>query len=132
MLINVLVVDESSVVRRVLRNLLRNIEGLFIAAECRSAPSAISWIERNPPDVVLLDIPLSVGTGMDVLNMVVEKYPQIKVFIVTNLTDDIYRMHYLNAGAQGFFDKSLELPLLQNHLQLIAQAEEKMLASRSD
>lgn len=114
MLMKVLIVEDSSVVRKVLRNLLRNTEGLAIGAECRSASSAIAAIRQNPPDIILLDIQLNAGTGMDVLNMVAADYPAIKVIVATNFTEDVYRSHYLKAGAYAFFDKSMELPSLQN------------------
>lgn len=117
---NMMIVEDSDVVRAVLRDLLAQVNGVKVTGEFISAASAIAACRCDPPDAMLLDIQLNSGNGMDVLNVVHSNYPAMKVFVVTNHTDDVYRVRYLRAGAYGFFDKSRELGILRTHLQKLS------------
>lgn len=117
MVIKVMLVEDSNVIREVLRRLVTELAGLRLTGEFCCASSAIAGVRRDPPDVLLLDIELREGKGMDVLNVVAAEYPATKVIVVTNYVDAIYCTHYKNAGAYGFYDKSRELGALRKRLE---------------
>jgi DNA-binding NarL/FixJ family response regulator len=111
-----MIVDDSAIARSVLHALLSDIGGILVTGEFESASEAIDGVNKNPPDALLLDIQLNHGNGMDVLNILSRHHPDVKVFVVTNHTDDIFRSRFLSAGAHGFFDKSRELDALRESL----------------
>ena len=115
-----MIVEDSEVVRGVLRNLLSQVDGVVLTGEFASADTAIAGVRDNPPDALLLDIQLNAGNGMDVLKMVSHECPAVQVFVVTNHIDEVYRARYLRAGASAFFDKSRELGLLRRQLQKLS------------
>ena len=118
----VMVIEDSDIVRIVFHNLLAQVRGASVTGEFDTASSAIRALEHGPPDAILLDIQLRAGNGMDVLKVVATDYPDIKVFVVTNFTDELYRRRYLDAGAAGFFDKSRDLAVLRTSLQTLSAA----------
>lgn len=120
--VNVMVIEDSDIVRIVFHSLLAQVGGATVSAEFDSAASAIRALDNDIPDAILLDIQLRSGNGMDVLKVVQAAHPQIKVFVVTNFIDDFYRKRYLEAGASGFFDKSRDLALLRNCLRSLSAA----------
>jgi DNA-binding NarL/FixJ family response regulator len=76
----------------------------------------------NPPDVVLLDIQLLNGSGLEVLRAVSAEHPSVKVVVFTNFAEDVYRKRCLEAGAYAFYDKKSDLPALRQTLHGLASA----------
>jgi DNA-binding NarL/FixJ family response regulator len=118
-----MLVEDSDIIRAVLRDLVAQVAGARLSGEFSGAPSAIAGLRSDPPDVVLLDIELEVGKGMDVLSVASAEYPATKVIVVTNYADAIYRTHYSNAGAYRFYDKSHELGALRGCLERLVMEE---------
>jgi DNA-binding NarL/FixJ family response regulator len=119
--INVAVVEDSAAVRDVWRQMLASIGGIGVVAEFSGAALAIDRLAQYPHDVVLLDIGLAEGNGMDVLRVLARACPKTKVIVVTNYSEPIYRQQYLAAGAFAFFDKNRELRELRRTLQALVE-----------
>jgi DNA-binding NarL/FixJ family response regulator len=119
-MMKVMVVEDSAVVRDIMRLFLAEIPGLAVVGEFCCAPTAIAGTRRDPPDVLLLDIQLYTGSGMDVLKTVLAEHRHTKVLVVSNFADPVFRKRYIEAGAYAFFDKSRELHLLRSSLKELA------------
>ncbi|SNS72946.1 Response regulator receiver domain-containing protein [Noviherbaspirillum humi] len=122
-MLNVMIVEDSDFVRAILRNLLLDIGGIALSGEYVAAPAAISALRVNPPDVVLLDIQLEQGSGMDVMNVVRNEHSDVKVIVVSNSPEEAIRTSYLAAGAYRFYDKSFEIRSLRKKLARLAFPE---------
>lgn len=121
-----MIVEDSDFVRAVLRNLLTEIEGICVVGEYVDAVAAISAVSLAMPDVMLLDIQLNKGTGMEVLKHVRGGCAEVKVIMVSNYPEPVVRNHYLAAGAYRFFDKSHEIAQLRRVLvELSEQLQHK-------
>lgn len=87
---------------------LAEIDGIDVLGHSERASEAILEIRRCQPDVVVLDLQLLEGAGIDVLKALRgEDQPPI-VIVLTNHADTTSREHSLRAGARYFFDKSTE------------------------
>jgi DNA-binding NarL/FixJ family response regulator len=102
----VFLAEDSLLIRQRLAKTLSSLEGIQIVGEARSARDATDSILELKPDVVILDIQLRGGTGVDVLQNIKKEQPSPVVIIVTNFPE--YRNKCLHAGADYFFDKSTE------------------------
>ena len=116
----VFVVEDSDVVRALWRTVVAKIAGLSLRGEFNRASTAIAAIRREPPHVVLLDINLSDGNGMEVLRVVTAEHPKTKVIVVSNCSDPTHRRYFAKAGAYAFFDKSHELAAMRRMLASLA------------
>jgi len=116
----VFVVEDSDVVRALWRTVVAKIAGLSLRGEFNRASTAIAAIRREPPHVVLLDINLSDGNGMEVLRVVAAEHPKTKVIVVSNCSDPTHRRYFAKAGAYAFFDKSHELAAMRRMLASLA------------
>lgn len=119
---SILIVDDSAVARDMLRDMLAKVEGAEVVGEFESPAPAIESIRSNPPDVVLLDIQLVNGSGLEVLRAVSAEHPSVKVVVFTNFAEDVYRKRCLEAGAYAFYDKKSDLPALRQTLHGLASA----------
>jgi DNA-binding NarL/FixJ family response regulator len=83
-----------------------------IVGEAATPASCIDGILAANPDVVVLDVQLEGGTGLQVLEVVREASPRIAFVVFTNSSGAAYRRCYLAAGADCFLDKNSEFDLL--------------------
>ena len=103
------IVEDSASIRERLTGLLREIEGVCVVGEADSPGTAVEGILRTRPDVVVLDIQLIGGTGVDVLRAVHPKAPEVMFIVLTNYPNPQYRAACVNAGASFFLDKNTEI-----------------------
>jgi DNA-binding NarL/FixJ family response regulator len=106
--IRMVIVDDSNVVRQHLIELLMETARVEIVGEVDDAPQALDRIRALKPQVVILDIRMPHGSGLDVLRSLKQESPEIVVIMLTNYPYQQYRDSCLAAGADFFFDKSTE------------------------
>jgi two-component system, OmpR family, response regulator len=102
----VFVVDDSAIVRERLITLLTEVPNVTIAGEAEMARDAIAGIQRHRPDVVVLDISMPGGSGIQVLETVKKDKPAPMVIMLTNFDHPQYRQRCMQLGADHFLDKS--------------------------
>jgi len=104
----VLIADDSCEVRERIKMLLSEVEKVEMIGEAENVQQAIEHIRQQGPDVVILDIKMPGGNGIDVLKEI-EKNDQAPVVIMlTNYPYPQYKKKCMDAGADFFFDKSRE------------------------
>ena len=114
----IFLVEDSSLVRARLADMLDTIPGAHVVGEAGQAQAAIRDILALRPDVVLLDINLAEGSGFDVLRAVHGAEPGIDFYMLSNFASEPYRRHAERLGACGFFDKTKDFDRLR---ELVAQ-----------
>ncbi len=117
----VFLVDDSVLIRERMRRMLQDVDGVEIAGETGDAREAIGAIPRERPDVILLDIHLLGGSGIDVLHALKKDGDHPIVIVLTNYAYPQYREKCLAAGADYFFVKSVEFDQVIATLQQIRQ-----------
>ncbi len=89
--------------------ILSAIEGIEIVGEAQSVPDAIDVIRRARPDVVILDLNMPGGSGLDVLRTFRSRSSAPVVIVLTIGSRGEYQARCLSAGADYFFEKSSDL-----------------------
>lgn len=108
----VMVVEDSAHVRERLVGLLREVPGVDVVGEAGDAEQAIDMAAALRPDLVTLDLELASGSGFSVLRSTRASVPPPVVVILSNHASQSLRRRCLGAGADYFFDKSLEFDAL--------------------
>ncbi|OYY93819.1 MAG: hypothetical protein B7Y41_10165 [Hydrogenophilales bacterium 28-61-23] len=103
-LARVLVVDDDTLMREVLKALLRD-EGFEIAGEARDGHSALALLERVRPDMVCLDVNMPGMSGIDVLKNIRSLYPDIRVVMISGDSSTGTVRDAVGFGAVGFIIK---------------------------
>ncbi|MGF6558670.1 DNA-binding NtrC family response regulator [Pseudomonas sp. S30_BP2TU TE3576] len=116
------VVEDLNAVRVLWGTASPRIAGLSLAGAFHCASTAIAAIRREPPDVVLLDVNLSDGHGMEVLRVVAAEYPLTKVIVVSNCAGPRHWKYFTNAGAYASYDKINELAAMRRMLERLAKS----------
>ena len=107
-----LIVDDSPVVREQIVPMITTIPGIELVGKVGTVAESLDAIKELTPDIIILDLQLPDGNGFEILKFVKESLPRTKVIILTNYPFAQHRMKALAAGAEYFFDKSLEFEKL--------------------
>ena len=106
------IADDSALLRGHVLDTIRDVGRIQVVGQASNVSTAIDDIRKSKPDAVILDIRMPGGTGIDVLKAIKTDQPAPTVIIFTNYPDPQYRKQCLQAGADYFFDKSLEFEAL--------------------
>ena len=120
----VLIADDSTELRERIVDMISEEGSIEMVGQAENVPEAINAIRELKPDVIILDIRMPGGCGIDVLNTI-EKNGRIPVVIMlTNYPYPQYRKKCFDAGADFFFDKSSEFEKLIDVLQRVPSGED--------
>lgn len=120
MSIKLLIVDDHALYRQGLHNVLEFEADIHILGEASNGEEAIKKIAALRPDVVLLDLNMPKLNGMEVVNWVRNKYPDIKIIILTVYEDENCMLEIIRAGAMGFLLKDVEPAMLIKAIHTVA------------
>jgi DNA-binding NarL/FixJ family response regulator len=109
--LKVFLADDSGPIRARVADML-SAPALSIVGEAETPRGCIDGILATRPDVVVLDVQLIGGQGLEVLRAVRSADPQIAFVVFSNNSGPAYRKRYLSAGASCFLDKSTEFDQL--------------------
>lgn len=105
---NILVVDDSRIVRDRLVSLLDTMEGVDVVEQAADERSAILTNINLKPNVIILDIRMGETNGIQLLKKLKDTSPDRKIIMLTNFPYPQYRKKCLEEGADYFLDKSTE------------------------
>jgi len=118
----VLIVDDSSLLRNGLKRIIFAIPDLILCGEAPDFETAVSLINKLMPDILILDIDLSPGSGIDVLNSIKESDSKPVIVVFTNYSQEAYRNKMAELGATYFFDKSSDIDKLIDVLKKLSES----------
>lgn len=101
-MIRVLVVDDHAILRDGIRSLLESQEDIEVVGEAADGSEAVESTARLLPDIVLMDISMPKTTGLEATRLIKERFPQVKVLILTQHDNREYIAPALIAGASGY------------------------------
>jgi two-component system invasion response regulator UvrY len=103
--IKVLVADDHAIVRRGLREILSETPDILVGGEAATAQEVRQLVQQQRWSVVLLDLSLPGGTGLELLVEIRRTCPDLPVLILTVQPEDQYAVRAIRAGAAGFLTK---------------------------
>ncbi len=111
--------DDSGVIRDRVAALL-HAHQLSVVGHAATPKACIAGILASRPDVVVLDIQLEGGSGLQVLKAVRAADPAIAFVVFSNIANPTYRKRYLREGAAAFLDKSSDFERLPAAIETAA------------
>ncbi len=123
--VRVLIMDDAPVVRRLLVDLVDEIDGVGAVLQAGDATSAVALMDEHSPEIAILDIKVPGGyglrNGIDVLRVMKRTHPQAAIIMLTNHATSRYKTECEKAGASFFFDKSSEFDKLPFAIESLVQ-----------
>jgi DNA-binding NarL/FixJ family response regulator len=119
-MIRLVVVDDQTLVRSGIRQLLETVAEIDVVGEAASAGDAVRVIGEAAPDVVLLDVRMPGGSGIEVLKTLKATNHLPPTILLTTFDDDEILMNGLSHGAKGFLLKDISLDRLVDAIRQVA------------
>jgi DNA-binding NarL/FixJ family response regulator len=104
-MIRVIIVDDHTIVRKGVKQLLEDTDDIRIEGEAANASQMFRELEVASYDVILLDIALPGRSGVEALKQLKEIYPSIPVLILSMYPEEQYALRVMKAGASGYLTK---------------------------
>ena len=101
--------DDHVIVRRGLINLLQNQFNIIDAQEASSCDQLMDSLKHGVPDLLVLDLQLSDGNAMDIIEKLHLEYPEMKILVYSMRSEKIYAKRVTAMGAAGFLSKESEV-----------------------
>ena len=120
----VFIIDDHPIVRAGLKELLKPFREITVVGEAEDGePENVAVLAAAVPDVVLLDIRLKRGNGIDVLHEIKRRCPASRVMLLSAFWDDDLVRRALDGGADGYLLKDAEHFDLRKAIQSVAKGE---------
>jgi len=118
----ILIVDDHTLIREALRNVIAELDPDAAIFEAASRQESETLTDANPDiELVLLDLGLPDGEGMDLLSRLRAQFPTLAVIVMSGTKDQATVTKALGLGAQGFIPKSAARPVMLNALRLVIE-----------
>jgi DNA-binding NarL/FixJ family response regulator len=121
--ITVLLVDDHPVVREGLRGMLAAEDDLAVVAEAGGAAEAVAAVRAHEPDVVLMDLRMPGGDGVEATVRVLAQRPETRVVVLTTYDTDFDILRAVEAGAAGYLLKDASRAELAQAVRAAARGE---------
>src|SRR4030066_890785 len=119
----ILLVDDHEIVRLGLKALLERHPNFEVVAEASTAHEAVEKVEALQPDVVVMDIRLPGGSGIEACEEISENFPTVKVIMLTSYAEDEMLFSAIRAGASGYVLKQIGGEDLVRAIEAVGRGE---------
>ncbi len=123
MTIRIILVDDHEIVRAGLRMLLDSHKDIEIIGEAENGQQALELCQKDPPDIVIMDITMPGASGLEVTRQIKQQYPNTSVLALTIHEGEQYFFEMLNAGASGYVPKRAAPTDLVNAIHAVHSGE---------
>jgi DNA-binding NarL/FixJ family response regulator len=121
--LRVMLVDDHEVVRGGIKALIGSTEDVIVSAEAGSVREAIDEAARARPDVVVMDVRLADGSGIEATREIRAKHPDTRVLMLTSFADDEALFSSIMAGASGYVLKQVRSGELLRAIRAVGRGE---------
>jgi DNA-binding NarL/FixJ family response regulator len=124
-MIRIIIADDHNLVREGIKALLaQRAEGVEITGEASEGRQVIELLEKRPADLVLMDVDMPGMNGIEATGLIKERFPDVKVLMLTMMDNEHYLSDALRAGATGYVLKSAGHQELLHAIDRVAGGEE--------
>jgi len=115
----ILIVDDSELIRTQIRHCFKNVfQSIHVAT---NGKEAVEKMSATQPDVVTMDLTMPKMDGIECITELVKIDPNVRIIVVSALSDNITCLEALKAGAQGFLEKPFTDSDLQNAIEILLE-----------
>lgn len=104
--IRILIADDHAVVREGLRSLINTEPGMTVIGQAEDGHRALEMARSLQPDVILLDMVMPHKSGLEVIKILKEENPEVRILVLTSFSDDDMLFPAVKAGALGYLLKN--------------------------
>ncbi|MCK3684534.1 response regulator transcription factor [Maribellus sp. YY47] len=116
----IIIVDDHKIFRVGLMMLLSNFDFVSVMGEASNGEEFLELIDKEAPDIVLMDINMPKMNGIEATKQALKKYPDLKIIALTSFADDEYIEQMLSAGVEGYMLKRSDIEDFEKAIKKVA------------
>jgi DNA-binding NarL/FixJ family response regulator len=125
-MIKLLLVDDQPLFRQSLATLLELEEDLIIVGQANNGQEAIDQTAQLQPDIILMDLRMPICNGIEATKAIRDRYPWIRILVLTTFDEDEDIWHALQAGALGYLLKNTPASQLASAIRTLHQGHSQL------
>ncbi len=118
-MIKVLIADDQELIRQSLQIVLSIKEGISVIGTAENGKKVMEFLKKEKPDVILMDIRMPEIDGVQCTKAIKERYPEVKIIILTTFDDDEFVFSALKYGASGYLLKGISMDELDKAIHTV-------------
>ncbi len=118
-MIKVLIADDQELIRQSLQIVLSSRENIEVTDTVGNGREVLQCVEKCVPDIILMDVRMPKMDGVQCTRIIKEKYPEVKIIILTTFDDDEYIYNALKYGASGYLLKGVSMDELVSAIHTV-------------
>lgn len=123
MIRKILIVDDHRVMAQGLSILLKNEPNLEVCGTASSIPDAVQAVNESKPDLVLIDLHLGEGNGMDLVRELSQSHPSILSIVLSSQDENLFAGRCIRAGAKGYVMKEKSFDIIITAIKNVLAGE---------
>jgi DNA-binding NarL/FixJ family response regulator len=131
-MLKILIADDHAIVREGLKQILTDVPDMVVAGEAASGNQVLEMIRKEAWDLVLLDITMPGGNGLDTLKQLKKEKPDLPVLMLSMYPEEQYAIRTIKAGVSGYLTKESAPKELISAIRKVAQGGKYISASLSE
>ncbi|MGF1589901.1 MAG: response regulator [Pleurocapsa sp.] len=125
-MIRLLLVDDQELVSQGLRAMLNLESDLEVIGIANNGQAAVQQAETLQPDIVLMDVRMPIMDGREATRIICQKFPEIKILVLSTFDEDDYIAQSIKAGAKGYLLKDMPCEELAQAIRLVFRGYSQM------
>lgn len=121
--INIVICDDHPLINEGLQRMVDSIDNMTVAGTAATITELLASLQKTKADIVLLDINLPDGNGIDMCAEIKKRYPRVKILVISSHGDRSSLIKMIRNGASGYLPKSASAGEIEHAINLIYQGE---------
>ncbi len=121
--LKVYIADDHTLFRKAMVNLLQTFKGIATVKDAEGGKELLSLIRQDAPDVAIVDLQMPLMDGTEVSENILEKYPDVKIIILTMHDSEKYILHTMEMGVHAFLMKNTEPDELERAIYAVVEKD---------
>lgn len=121
--LKVYIADDHTLFRKAMVNLLRSFERIAEVKDAENGKELLALIKIEQPDVVIVDLQMPVMDGSEASAQIIQKYPDVKIIILTMHDSNKFILHMMDMGVHAFLLKNTEPDELEKAIYAVADKD---------
>ena len=121
--INIIICDDHPLISEGLQRMVDSIGNMAVVGTAATIAALFESLQKNKADIILLDINLPDGNGIDVCLAIKKQFPKVKILVISSHGDRSSVIAMIRNGASGYLPKSASIDEIENAINLIYQGE---------
>jgi len=121
--IKVYIADDHTLFRKAMVNLLRTFKYVSEVKDAENGQDLLNLMKNEVPDVAIVDLQMPIMDGAETCEHIIEKYPDVKIIVLTMHDSDRYVLHMMEMGAHAFLLKNTEPDELERAIHSVIEKD---------